>query len=280
MTDNMIPSDFLTRYNTTESSCECPDKRWMPINSPSDPHQPCKHIKVFKDPNAWCSWMMPSSQWQRPLRPPDDRCFWNRWVEQKFKRLQRLDPSQTVEKLLEWLNEGRIGPMFGRERPIYCWNLNLYISWCKGYLNIERYNTTENSCECESFKRRDPSGHPCKHIRAFRELQPPKVELRVLKTDEPSAVNSVEEFNKQLLLLKEEQAAFEKEKEEYTDALGLCLLCYTNKKIGCCDTCDKGMCPDCWRNMELRKKTTCPWCRTQMKPLVDVLIKKFKELSA
>ncbi len=280
MTDNMIPSDFLTRYNTTENTCDCFDKRWMPVNYPSNPNQPCKHIKVCRDPNAWRSWMRP---WQRnvTVRPPDDSRFWNRWAESKFQRFQsNVDPSQTVEKLLEWLNKGRSYNLVDSDRSIYCYHLNRYISWCNGHLNIERYNTTENSCECKAFERKVFPGYLCKHIRAFRERQPPKVELRVLKTDEPSVVKSVDEFNEQLLLLKEEQAAFEKEKEEYTDALGLCLLCYTNKKIGCCDTCNKGMCPDCWRNMELRKKTTCPWCRTQMKPLVDVLIKKFKELSA
>lgn len=273
MTEVSMPSDFLTRYSTTGHSCECPDKRWMPTNFPSNPNQPCKHITVFNDPQAWRHWM-------NPARPPDDSRFFNRLAELKFKKFQRIDPSQTVEKLLEWLNDGRGDNLVGSDLSIYCFHINHYITWCKGYLNIGRYNTTENSCECEAFKRSVIPGHPCKHIRAFRKRQPPKVELRVLKTDEPSAVKSVDEFNKQLLLLKEEQAAFEKEKEEYTDALGLCLLCYTNKKIGCCDTCNKGMCPDCWRNIELRRKTTCPWCRTQMKPLVDVLIKKFKELSA
>jgi len=214
-------------------------------------------------------------------RTPNDRRFWNRWVELKFKRLQKVDPSLTIEKFLEWFKKDRRENLIGSsERSIYCYHLDHYISWCKGYLNIERYNTTENSCECKDFERRNLTGYLCKHIRAFRESNPPRVELRVLRTDKHYLVSSIEEFNKQVALLKEEKAAFEKEKEEYTDALGLCLLCYTNKKIGCCNTCNKGMCIDCWRNIELRKKTNCPWCRIPMKPLMNVLIDKFKEFSA
>lgn len=259
-----MPDNFLTRYNTTENSCECLDKRWMPIN------YKCKHNKVFKDPSVWRSWMEPcASTWKKlhPHSPFNNRAAWRK----------ALDFS--TDDIIDWLKEKR-WPNAGRIHGIYTFHVDLY----KKHLNPKKYNTTLTSCDCLDMKwapinhSRNPD-YKCKHIKAFIEQHPPKVELQFLKTNEFSLVSSIEEFNKQLALLKEEQAAFEKEKEEYTDALGLCMLCYTNKKIDCCDTCNKGMCTDCWNNMELRRKTNCPWCRTPMKSLTDVLINKFKEFS-
>jgi len=60
------------------------------------------------------------------------------------------------------------------------------------------------------------------------------------------------------------------------------LVCYTEKRIGCCGICKKGICVDCWRSIEKSKRregVPCPWCRATMLPLVDVLIEKFKEFS-
>lgn len=271
-----MPSNFLTRYNTTEDTCECPDKHWIPVNYPDTPDQQCKHIKVYRDPSVWRYWMTPYIPSRNVIhRPPNDDRFVNIFVEQLFTGTKRCYPMITVEKILEWR-----GP--GLPYKIHKNHIMGYLQWYKGFYNIELYNTTESSCDCMAFKYHSLDGK-CKHIKSLlSQKPPPPPPVTLLETQEPSLVSSVEDFNKQLALLNEEKAALEKEKEEYTDALGLCLLCYTNKKIGCCDTCNKGMCVDCWRNIERRcswKKVSCPWCRTPIEPLVDVLIKKFKELS-
>ena len=272
-----MPSNFLTRYNTTENTCECPDKHWIPINYPDTPDQQCKHIKVYRDPSVWRYWMTPYIPYSNvTVRPPNDDRFASIFAEYLFSHQKRLYPMITVEKIVEWKRSH-----LQLSSKIYNSDILNYIKWFKGFHNIELYNTTETSCDCLAF--RYSSDGNCKHIRALlSQKPPPPPPVTPLETQEPSLVSSVEDFNKQLELLNEEKAALEKEKEEYTDALGLCLLCYTNKKIGCCDTCNKGMCVDCWRNIERRcswKKPSCPWCRTPTEPLVDVLIKKFKEFS-
>jgi len=255
-----VPENFLTRYNTTDNSCECLDKHWSDFNYPGFPEYQCKHIKVFKDPSAWRSWMMPLIPIQRCTPPPGWlRCY-------TYRQAQELGYSR--EDILEYISKVNMTELNPFHRVTHG-ELNQYHRF-----RINFYKTTKDSCDCP-FLKFHPDVPFCKHIRYFREYHKCD-KSSVLSTTNTLLVNDIEEFNRQ-------KEIFEKERDEYAEKLDLCHICYTGKNIHVCSTCTKnGICIDCYKEMESKKKygsTKCPYCRTPLPNIVDYLVEKFKNFN-
>jgi hypothetical protein len=242
-----IPENFLTRYNTTSESCECPSLKYHP-------EIPCKHIKVFNDNSVYDSCMQPLMPAATP--PPGWYSYYTYRIAQEFQyyREDVLEYIASINKTkLETSHRVRLSELDQYHR----YRINLY-------------NTTRNSCECPSLKYHPEI--PCKHMVYFRENH----KSNIFNTSNPILINDIEEFNRQ-------KEIFEKEKEEYAEKLDLCYICYTGKNIHVCSACKtNGICIDCYKEMESKKKfgsTKCPYCRTPLPNIVDFLVEKFKNLS-
>lgn len=254
-----MPQDFLTRYNTTLSSCQCKDMEFAPINHRGNADYKCKHIRVMNDPSSYTFYDAP---WPTP--GPRVPTGWTNKYAYHFAMVEKF----SLSEIMEYKNA-------------MCAITGKYNSGKAGLTDIDsyykfktEYNTTRTRCLCER-RERFPNEH-CKHMIYVRQNGTP-----VLTTTNEGLINSIEELNKQRELLLKQQKDFETEKEEYIDSLKLCLVCYTEKTIESCSTCKKGVCVDCYNTIDKRSynKPKCPWCRSQMEPVVDFLIKKFKEFN-
>lgn len=257
----MIPVNFLTRYNSTKDSCECPDKKW---NS-TDGYM-CKHMRVSSNPQNFRQYMDPDYINSFKSSPPSNPVFYSKKAELEFKKLFN---DTELDKIIK----------FSKKRKITIYYIKSYINYKNGFNNITLYKTTPTYCGCNAWKYRETPYHLCKHQKALTYNST----IKPLKTECLELVSSVEDFNKQLEILNKEKDALEEEKHNYIENLGICLICYKNKKIDFCETCNKGLCIDCWRAIELStpkyKDTSCPWCRSKIKPLIDILIEKFKNFT-
>ena len=253
-----IPENFLTRYNTTGNSCECPDKRWAPINYPDNPNYLCKHIKVRCNPECFRDWMQQSIPPRQPP-PPGWSHFYVYRNAQDF-----LYSRQDIIEYLSKINFCDYSPFYRVKSS----DLQQYHRY-----RINFYNTTKDSCECP-FLKYYPQ-RTCKHIIYFRTYH--KCERSsILHSTNSLLVNDIEEFNRQ-------KALFDKEREEYAELLDLCKICYTGKNIHVCSSCKtNGICIDCYKELEMKKRnfsSKCPYCRTPLPPIVDFLVDKFKQFN-
>jgi len=224
------------------------------MNNPNIPNYKCKHIQVFNDNSVYDSWMKPLLPVASP--PPGWCSYYTYRIAQDYHycREDILEYIASINKTkLETSHRVRLS------------DINQYHRY-----RINFYNTTKNTCEC-TFLRYHPE-RPCKHMVYFRENH----KSNILNTSNPILINDIEEFNRQ-------KEIFEKEKEEYAEKLDLCHICYTGKNIHVCSACKTyGICIDCYKEMESKKKygsTKCPYCRTPLPNIVDFLVEKFKNFS-
>lgn len=93
--------------------------------------------------------------------------------------------------------------------------------------------------------------------------------------------NLIGELGQMKLLRKQiqqERQQLIKDQEDFKKKSSGCNVCYESRSIKCCNVCSGKLCVDCWKKIESRDRCRkCPYCRSQMEPLVDVLIRKFKQ---
>ena len=112
--------------------------------------------------------------------------------------------------------------------------------------------------------------------------------LNDIESDNVQLINKSYELGQENLLLdakiqnlKLSLETLTEELEKIENEYGLCRICLESNKpilIGCCSG---KLCTKCWKNMETksgtRKQPVCPYCRTNMPSLLDVLIRKIEE---
>lgn len=324
MSTTVMPENFLTRYNTTTESCNCPSYIYTQRNIGRE----CKHIRVLKNPSSYTVWDSPTHVHNY------DRSRWLTYASFERARRHNLENSEELVDFVRnrgFHNQGETISSFDI-MVFRSWNylkqvalaryfnieyrLNVYskIRNVREMLNIpeitsiweytEDYETTHNSCKCKSFHY-----YPeffCKHIVEKNNLSateihinevylsqlqnseqvPPLVPLERMSIESNSEEethmfdNIIDSLNQMKILqkqLKEERSLLLKEQEEFRENSSCCNICYDSKSIKCCNVCSGKLCVDCWKKIEDRKRRNCPYCRSEMERLRDVLIKKFKQ---
>lgn len=266
-----MPFNFLTRYNTTEDSCECPDMRWAIDNYWNYENHKCKHIKVLNG-GEYDSSMKPKEKTPRPILVG--------WKSKKALETAREhsvihgDINSHYVKLWDVVYNISM-----RNRVQY-----YGVSEIKSYVcyrdNV--YKTTHSGCDCPSRKY-EPS-IKCKHMVLYSFDNPLTRVLPVVthfSTKQPELIEDVASLNKEFQKLNTEKRELKIKEANYKhkviEDLNVCFICYNKKSIQKCLQCSKGYCVDCYYEIEKRKykEFPCPYCRAPMKSLLDILYKKF-----
>lgn len=77
--------------------------------------------------------------------------------------------------------------------------------------------------------------------------------------------------------IKDKYDKMEQELNDLEEISNICRICYKNQKVKL-SCCSGGICYHCWYEQELRKKP-CPYCRSPLPNLVDILINKIDKLN-
>lgn len=80
--------------------------------------------------------------------------------------------------------------------------------------------------------------------------------------------------------LVDENLQLSKELDEIEKVFKICKICHERKRISL-DCCSGGLCMECWDSIETSKRDStpkCPYCRTPLPKLVDVLINFVNQL--
>lgn len=242
-----FPDDFLTRYSTTVNSCSCPFRKWFPTIE-------CKHMKVASDNDNWREWMRPKRESQ-PFNGP--------FTSQSAK-LFADEHGYSQADIFSYISEVLTFPvLYLTKRDVLSYH----------YFITNIYKTTITSCQCKA--REFNNNVPCKHMSRLLRLRVENQNGNThYTTTNEVLVNNVEEFNKI-------RNDFEAEKNEIMEKMGLCPICYSSTTIKSCDTCSHKICIECYYSIEKSKSVQrpCPFCRKKMRPLIDVLMEKFKNIN-
>lgn len=276
----------MSDYTTTSDSCTCPD--FIYRRQPSSTF--CKHIHSLNGTS-----LPENHYYQRPQpqRHPNPLFY-------KFASFASYDVARNHAHQNNMSLQDLCDRLCISNRVIYMKDLKRYIH------GSPTYETTYYSCTCPDYiHRRQNHNLICKHIRIFRlgysgsppshlsfqqqpqqqQTQEPPQQPQIQEQAQPhedkeldTIISGFQKFVKDREQFTNERKAFYKEQEEFQKKFNLCRVCMDSNtiKVSCCNGF---LCLDCWFKMEKSRKTDCPFCRTKLKPLVEVLIEKFKSFN-